>query len=68
MVQVVPYDVLLAPGKKQTYKVRVFNARGQLLPDALAKDAKFARGWSRYPQRRRERIKRRQKTNTNVRS
>ena len=41
-VQVVPCDVLLAPGKKQTYKVRVFNARGQLLPAALVKDAKFS--------------------------
>jgi outer membrane protein assembly factor BamB len=41
-VQVVPYDVVLAPGKKQDYKVRVFNAKGQLLPESLAKDVKFA--------------------------
>jgi hypothetical protein len=41
-VQVVPFDVVLAPGKKQEYKVRVFNAKGQLLPDSLAKDVKFA--------------------------
>lgn len=40
-VQLVPYDVVLAPGKSQKYKVRVFNAKGQLLPEALAKDAKF---------------------------
>ena len=30
-----------SPGKKQEYKVRVFNAKGQLLPESLAKDAKF---------------------------
>ncbi len=41
-VQVVPYDIVLAPGKNQEYKVRVFNAKGQLLPDSLAKEAKFA--------------------------
>jgi hypothetical protein len=40
-VQVVPYDVLLSPGQKQSYKVRAFNARGQLLPEALAKGATF---------------------------
>src|SRR4029079_6461984 len=41
-VQVVPFDVVLSPGKKQEYKVRVFNAKGQLLPESLAKGAKFA--------------------------
>lgn len=41
-VQVVPFDVVLAPGAKQAYKVRVFNAKGQLLPESLAKGAKFA--------------------------
>ena len=40
-VQVVPFDVVLSPGKKQEYKVRVFNAKGQLLPESLAKEAKF---------------------------
>jgi outer membrane protein assembly factor BamB len=30
-VQVVPYDIVLAPGAKQKYKVRVFNALGQEL-------------------------------------
>ena len=28
-VQVIPYDAVLAPGGKQTYKVRLFNANGQ---------------------------------------
>ncbi len=41
-VQVVPYDIVLRPGKTQKYKVRVFNAKGQLLPDSMAKDAKFS--------------------------
>jgi hypothetical protein len=41
-VQVVPFDAVLAPGKKQEYKVRVFNAKGQLLPESLAKEAKFS--------------------------
>lgn len=41
-VQVVPFDVVLAPGKTQNFKVRVFNAKGQLLPDSLAKGATFA--------------------------
>ncbi len=42
MVQIVPFDVVLQPGKKQTYKVRVFNARGQLLPESLAKEANYS--------------------------
>lgn len=41
-VQVVPFDTVLAPGKKHQFKVRVFNAKGQLLPASLAKEAKFA--------------------------
>jgi outer membrane protein assembly factor BamB len=41
-VQVVPYDVVLAPGKTQKYKVRVFNSKGQLLPESFAKGVKFA--------------------------
>lgn len=40
-VQVVPFDVVLSPGNKQQYKVRVFNAKGQLLPESLANGAKF---------------------------
>ena len=41
-IQVVPYDVLLAPGERQTYQVRVFNSRGQLLDEPPANDVKFA--------------------------
>lgn len=41
-VQVAPYDVLLAPGERQAYHVRVFNGRGQLLSEAPAGEAKFA--------------------------
>ncbi len=41
-VQVVPFDRVLAPGKQQQFKVRVFNAKGQLLPESLAKGATFA--------------------------
>jgi outer membrane protein assembly factor BamB len=41
-VQVVPYDIVIAPGKKQQYKVRVFNAKGQLLPESLTKGAQFS--------------------------
>ena len=41
-VQVVPFDAVVAPGKKQQFKVRVFNAKGQLLPESLAKGATFA--------------------------
>jgi hypothetical protein len=41
-VQVVPFDIVLHPGKKQAYKVRAFNSKGQLLPDSAAKGAKFA--------------------------
>jgi outer membrane protein assembly factor BamB len=40
-VQVVPFDVLLKPSGKQKHQVRVFNARGQRLPDTLAKGAQF---------------------------
>ncbi len=40
-VQVVPYDVVLSPGKKQGFKVRLFNAKGQLLP-FLSDSAKFS--------------------------
>jgi outer membrane protein assembly factor BamB len=33
-VQVIPCEVMLAPGGKQKFNVRLFNARGQSLPDA----------------------------------
>lgn len=39
-VQVVPYEMLLKPGDKQSYTVRTFNAAGQLLKENVA-DAKF---------------------------
>jgi hypothetical protein len=41
-VQVVPYDSVLAPQEKQQFKVRLFNARGQQLPDALARKVQFS--------------------------
>jgi hypothetical protein len=41
VVQVVPYDVVLSPGKKQDFKVRLFNARGQQLKETSGK-AQFA--------------------------
>ncbi len=40
-LQVVPYDVLLAPGEKQSYRVRVYNARGQLLREAPAESVQY---------------------------
>jgi outer membrane protein assembly factor BamB len=36
-VQVAPYDVTLKPGKKQAFKVRLFNALGQEIKNAAAK-------------------------------
>jgi outer membrane protein assembly factor BamB len=42
LAQVVPYDVLLKPGQRQSYHVRLFNSRGQLLQEVPAKDVKFA--------------------------
>jgi outer membrane protein assembly factor BamB len=41
-VQVAPYDVLLAPGEKQKYSVRLFNERGQLLREVPASEVEFA--------------------------
>lgn len=41
LVQVVPYDVLLAPGGNQSYKVRLYNSRGQFLRDVAAEDVRF---------------------------
>jgi outer membrane protein assembly factor BamB len=35
-VQVIPFDVLLAPGEKQQFKVRLFNSHGQKLKDISA--------------------------------
>lgn len=40
-LQVVPYDVLLAPGDRQEYRVRSFNRRGQLLREVPAGEVKF---------------------------
>ncbi len=36
LVQVAPYEVLLAPGEKATFKVRLFNKAGQLLREQQA--------------------------------
>ena len=41
LVQVEPYDALLAPGETQSYRVRVYNSRGQLLREVSPSDAKF---------------------------
>ena len=41
LVQVEPYDVLLAPGDKQSYKVRLYNSRGQLLKEVPAGEVSF---------------------------
>jgi hypothetical protein len=40
-VQVIPYDTLLSPGERQSYHVRVFNSRGQLLRKVPTGDVKF---------------------------
>jgi outer membrane protein assembly factor BamB len=39
-VQVVPAEVLMKPGEKQAFKVKLYNARGQFVGDAT--DAKFS--------------------------
>lgn len=36
-VQVIPAEALLTPGDKKTFKVRVFNSHGQLLPESTAR-------------------------------
>ena len=36
LVQVVPAEVLMSPGEKQQFKVRLFNAKGQLLKETAA--------------------------------
>jgi outer membrane protein assembly factor BamB len=41
-VQVVPYDVLLAPGAKQTFTLRLFDARGALVREEQAAAATWA--------------------------
>lgn len=41
LVQVEPFDVLLAPGEEQGYTVRVYNSRGQLLRVVPNSEAKF---------------------------
>jgi outer membrane protein assembly factor BamB len=38
-LQVVPYDVLLSPGKQQSFHVRLFDARGQEIKAKLTADA-----------------------------
>jgi hypothetical protein len=40
-VQVVPFDVLLRPGQSQSYRVRLYNDRGQFLREAAAGDVEF---------------------------
>jgi outer membrane protein assembly factor BamB len=42
VAQMIPYDALLSPGSEQTYRVRIFNARGQHLRDVPANEVKFA--------------------------
>ncbi|MCG8450590.1 MAG: PQQ-like beta-propeller repeat protein [Pirellulales bacterium] len=40
-VQVVPYDVLLAPGGKASFRVRLYNSRGQLLKVMPGEEVNF---------------------------
>ncbi len=41
-IQVIPFDALLAPQQTQNYRVRLFNARGQLLREAAASEVRFS--------------------------
>ena len=41
-VQVVPYDALLQPGQTQSYRVRLYNGRGQFLREVPAGEVEFA--------------------------
>jgi outer membrane protein assembly factor BamB len=41
-LQVVPFDVLLAPGETQHYRVRLFNSRGQLLREVPSEHVEFS--------------------------
>jgi hypothetical protein len=38
----IPYDVLLKPGGEQTFRVRLFNARGQHVGDVPSSEVQFA--------------------------
>jgi hypothetical protein len=40
-VQIVPCEVLMRPGETQSFRVRLFNANGQLIREASASDVKF---------------------------
>ena len=42
VAQLIPYDTLLKPGGEQTYRVRLFNARGQHVRDVPAGEVQFA--------------------------
>ncbi|MEM8947619.1 MAG: PQQ-binding-like beta-propeller repeat protein [Planctomycetota bacterium] len=42
LLQVVPYDTLLAPGESVEYKVRVYNSRGQLLKTLYGANAEMS--------------------------
>lgn len=39
--QIVPWDVLLAPGEEQQYKVRLYNSKGQFLREAAPNRVSF---------------------------
>jgi len=41
-LQLIPYDVALEPGDEQTYHVRLFNSRGQLLRTVPADECTFS--------------------------
>lgn len=41
LLQVTPYDALIAPGESLEYKVRVFNSRGQLLKTVYGEEAQL---------------------------
>jgi len=41
VVQVIPYDVILSPGHEQTYRVRLYNGRGQVLRDVPTGEVSF---------------------------
>ncbi len=42
LLQVVPYDTLLAPGESVSFNARLYNSRGQLLSVVLPEDVKFS--------------------------
>jgi len=41
-VQIVPYDVMLAPGEQADFRVRIYNARGQFLYEGTSKDTEIS--------------------------